>query len=528
MGQTRPVLTVAPSFQLEPTELAQLPPALRERPGRTERAAQGDLKPAPEGAQRTQRLSLTDSIRIGLGRNFDIHVEQLNPRIRAQDIQREEAPFDPLVFAEGNANQTIRPTLSALARTTDSNVRDQMVRTGVRQRFKTGTSFEFSAEVDRSQNNAGFIQFNPAYTPMVNLTVTQNLLKNFGTAANTTAIRVARNNERTSASAFRDRVINVVSDIENLYWELVFSIQDLEVKKKSLALALDLLRRNKIQVEVGTMAPIEIVQAEASVASREADVITSEQLVRDNEDRLKRALNLPKDFTSWNIRINPTDEPRVIPQAPDVQRAFRSAVENRPDYAQAKLDIENKNIQVKFAENQLLPTLDLRASFGLNGLDDDLTSSVGDFNGDFRQWQVALTFEFPLRNRAAKSALTQRKIETAQSLLSLKNLEQQIFLEVREAVRNILTAQKRVEATTAARVLAERQLDAEEKKFAVGLSTSFQVLDFQEDLATAQSDETRSITDQIKALVTYRRVIAQTLRSHQIRLEDVGKGPNGR
>lgn len=511
-------------FLLAPSlAVAQAPSAPEKKPQEEKGAAPKAAAPAPEAPSRTFKLSLADSIRLGLARNFDIQIEQMTPRIRAEDIQREEAPFDPSVFAEGNANQNISQTLSALSRTATSNVEDQMVRTGVRQRFKTGTSYEVSAEVDRRRNNAGFIQFKPAYTPMVNLTITQNLLKNLGVDVNTAEIRVARNNELISANTFQNRVIGVVSNIESLYWDLIFSIQDLEVKKKSLALAQDLVRRNKIQVEVGTLAPIEVVQAEASVASREADLILAERQVRDNEDRLKRALNLPDDFSSWDVRIQPTDEPQVIRQLPDIQESFRLAVQNRPDYAQTKLDIETKNIQVAFASNQLLPILDLRASFGLNGLDDDLTSSARDFDGDFRQWLVGLTFSYPLGNRAARSTLTQRKLEAAQSLLSLKNLEQQIFLEVREAVRAIVTAQNRVNATRAARSLAEKKLDAEEKKLAVGLSTNFQVLQFQEDLATAQSNETRAVIDQIKALVDYRRVTSQTLKRYQIRLEDAGK-----
>ncbi|MFQ5692823.1 MAG: TolC family protein, partial [Nitrospinota bacterium] len=517
-----PGLTAVPVTR---TRVAQVSPVPKKTPGEDGTPAPKAPTRTPDGSGKSLRLSLRDGIRIGLARNFDIRVEQMTPRIRAQDTAREEAAFDVSVFAEGSARQTISQTLSALSRTDKSNVETQEIRTGLRQRLKFGTSYEITAEIERTRNNAGFIQFKPSYTPMVNLTITQNLLKNMGPDVNTAAIRLARNNKRVSDSAFRNRLITVISEIENLYWELVFSIQDLEVKKKSLSLAQDLLRRNRIQVEVGTLAPIEIVQAEASVASREAELITAERQVQDNEDRLKRALNLPKNIATWNIRILPTDEPKVVRQSPDVQRSFRKALENRPDYAESKLNIENRNIQAKFAQNQVLPTLDLKASFGLNGLDDDFTSSVKDFDGDFRQWEVGLTFEVPLRNRAARSALTQRKLEAAQALLSLKNLEQQIFLEVREAVRAILTAQKRVNATRAARVLAERKLDAEEKKYAVGLSTSFQVLEFQDDLATARSEETRAIIDQIKALVAFRRVTAQTLEAHRIRLEDAGKAP---
>ncbi len=521
-GQTRPESAVSPAAPGRESPVAQAPGAKEKGPppGSQKPSPQAPGAP-PQGATRTLKLSLKDRVRIGLARNCDIRIEQLNPRIRTQDTQREEAAFDVVGLAGVDTGETFLPSNSALSRIERRETSTQTFNAGIRQRLQTGTSYEVSTSLRRNRDNAGFVRFDPALEPALSLSLTQNLLKNLGIKTNTTAIRVARNNERISASEFRNRVINVVSDIENLYWELIFSIQDLEVKKQSLSLARDLLRRNKIQVEVGTMAPIEIFQAEASVASREADLITSEQLVRDNEDRLKRALNLPKDITSWDVRIDPTDTPTVIRRVANVRDSFRKAVENRPDYAQAKLDIENKNIQAKFAKNQLFPTLDLTGSFALNGLDEGVREALGDLgSGEFYQWKVGLVFEIPLRNRAAKSALTQRKLEAAQSLLSLKNLEQQIFLEVREAVRGILTTQKRVNARSAARTLAEKQLDAEEKKFTVGLSTSFQVLEFQDDLATAQSNETRAITDEIRALVTYQRVTGQTLSRHQIGLKD--------
>ena len=524
-GQTRPAKSV-PFPQRKPAAaLAQAPASPEKKPEGPVSAAPGGSNPGLGGAPKTLKLSLAEGVRLGLARNFSIRLEQMNPRILAQDVKREEAAFDVVGFGEGTISESFTPSNSALARVERNESDSRSVNAGIRRRYRTGTDYEITTSLERRRNNAGFIQFEPAIEPTFSLSVTQNLLKNFGRRTNTTAIRVARNNRRISSSVFRDRVINVVSDIENLYAELIFAIQDLEVKKKSLALARNLLRRNKIQVEVGTLAPIEIIQAEASVATREADVITAERLVRDNDDRLKRALNLPKNFRAWDVRILPTDTPNVIRKAPDIRKSYVMALKDRPDYAQAKLDIENRNIQVKFAENQLLPTLDLTGSIALNGLSDEFGEAVDDFGrGEFYQWVVGFKVEFPLRNRAAKSTLTRRKLETAQALLSLKNLEQQILLEVREAVRGILTAQKRVTATRAARVLAERQLDAEEKKFAVGLSTSFKVLEFQEDLATARSIETRAITDHINSLVTFRRVTGQTLTHHRVRLENVGKG----
>ncbi|MDP6482515.1 MAG: TolC family protein [Nitrospinota bacterium] len=524
-GQTRPAKFL-PFPHLKPAAaLAQAPSPPGKKPERPKSAAPDGSKAGVGGEPKTLKLSLAAGVRLGLARNFSIRLEQLNPRILAQDVKREEAAFDVVGFGGGTISESFSPSNSSLASVRRSESDSRSVNAGVRRRYRTGTDYEITTGLERRRNNAGFVQFDPAVEPTFSLSVTQNLLKNFGRRTNTTAIRVARNNRRISSSVFRDGVINVVSDIENFYSELIFAIQDLEVKKKSLALARNLLRRNRIQVEVGTLAPIEIIQAEASVATREADVITAERQVRDNDDLLKRALNLPKNFRAWDVRILPTDTPSVIRRAPDVRKSYGMALKDRPDYAQAKLDIENKNIQVKFAKNQLLPTLDLTGSIALNGLSDEFGEAVDDFGrGEFYQWAVGFKVEFPLRNRAAKSTLTRRKLETAQALLSLKNLEQQILLEVREAVRGILTAQKRVTATRAARALTERQLDAEEKKFAVGLSTSFKVLEFQEDLATARSTETRAIIDQIKALVTFRRFTGQTLAHYRVRLESVGKG----
>lgn len=470
---------------------------------------------------RTLQLSLKDSIGRALQKNFEIQVERFNPQIRDQDIVREEAAFDLSVFADADANFERTPSISALSQIEERQVESQMADVGVRQRFKTGTEYGVSFETIRSKDNAAFIRFAPAYIPRLNLTLRQNLLKNFGVNTNTTAIRVARNDREVSEFAFKDQVIQTISEVQNLYWEFVFSIQDLEVKHQSLGLAQDLLRKNRIQVEVGTLAPIEIIQAEASVASREADVIVAERLAQDNEDLLKRVINL--DPGEWDVPLEPTDEPPFEEKSPALKENYQAALKNRPDHAQAKLDLETKTLEVSFERNQLLPTVDLKGSFGLNGLEDSFTESLSDFGtGDFFSWEVGVAFDYPFGNRVAKSRLTQRRLEVNQAQTSLDSLKQQIFLEVREAVRRVETDQKRVSATRAARVLSERKLEAEEKKLEVGLSTSFNVLEFQEDLAESRSDETRAITDYNRSLVSLDRTVGLTLEQHQIQLE---RGP---
>ncbi len=469
-------------------------------------------------------LSLRKCVRIGVARNFQIQVDQLNPHILAQEITREDARFDTVGFADGSVEESFTPDNSTIGGIRRSETDKQAINVGIRRRYKTGTTYEIKTGLDQSRNNTATTRFNPAVEPTFSLTLTQNLLKNFGRSVNTTPIRIAQNNQTISVNQFRGSVIKVVTEIENFYWELLFAIEELEVKKRSLTLAQDLLRRNKIQVEVGTLAPIEIVQAQASIANREAGVIAAQRQVQDNEDRLKRALNLPTNITSWNRRIRPKDQPTVIRRAPNLQKSFSIALKNRPDYEEEKIDLENRNIQTRFAKNQLLPLLDLKGSIDLNGLNKEFSGSVDDLGrGEFYKWEIGITFEFPLSNRAARSTLLRRKMEKARALLRLKNLEQQIFLEVREAVRAILTAQKQVDSTRAAQVLAERQLEAEEKKFTVGLSTNFQVLTFQDDLAAARSSKTRATIDQIQALVNFRKVTGQTLLFNKIRFEKSGR-----
>lgn len=478
----------------------------------------------PISSQTILSLSLSKCVRIGVARNFQIQVDQLNPHVLAQEVTREDAKFDTVGFADGSIEESFAPDNSTVGGIRRSETDKQAINIGIRRRYKTGTTYEIKTGLDQSRNNTTTTRFNPAVKPTLSLTLSQNLLKDFGRSANTTSIRIARNNQNISVSQFRESVIKVVTEIENFYWELAFAIEELEVKKRSLILAQDLLRRNKIQVKVGTLAPIEIVQAQASIASREAGVISAQRQVQDNEDRLKRALNIPTHIASWNKRIHPKDQPKIIRRAPEIQKSFVIALKNRPDYKEAKIDLENRNIQTRFAKNQLLPTLDLKGSIDLNGLDREFSGAVDDLGrGEFYKWTIGITFEFPLSNRAARSTLLRRRMEKARALLSLKSLEQQIFLEVREAVRAILTAQKQVDSTRAAQVLVERQLEAEEKKFAVGLSTNFQVLTFQDDLAAARSSKTRATIDQIQALVNFRKVTGQTLLFNQIRFEKSGR-----
>jgi outer membrane protein TolC len=278
---------------------------------------------------------------------------------------------------------------------------------------------------------------------------------------------------------------------------MVFRLQDLEAQRESQKLAEDFLAENKIRVELGTLAPIELVQAETQVKLREEDVIVAEAAVKEAEDALKEVINIPDMLGSWNIHLHPSDEPTFEPiSALVVEDKLREALLQRPDVIESKLDIESREIAREEALNQRLPRLDFQALGSLSSFGDDAgegLSDLSEFNG--YEWLFGLHFEYPLGNRAARNNLTRRKLELRQALVAQRRLLLTIVREVRQAIRGIETASKRVEVTRAATKLARTQLEAEQEKFRLGLSTSFRVLEFQRELTDARTSETQALSD---------------------------------
>ena len=484
----------------------------------------------------TLKLSLKDVIAHTLKNNVSIAIQEFQSKIRKEEIITQESAFDPTLSLEGKAIQERNLVASAFAQPPKINSNDQSLNLSFNQKLKTGTEYELRFENSRNETNSSFAGLNPQYTTRFEVNLTQPLLKNFGLDVNKSNIYIANNNLDISDFDFKNKVIEVIRNTEDVYWDLVFSLEDLKVQQKSVERAKDLERRVKAQVEVGTLAPLEILQAKSEVASREEAVIRAHKLIQDNQDNLKNILNIPFDSPEGLKEIQPLDSPKFLIETPvSLEESILTALKNRPDYLASKKELNNKHIQVKFNENQLYPTLDLVASFGLNGISGD-AQSVGfpprtnpfggnfgrsqdrTFSGDASTWEGGLLFKYPLGNREAKSRLAVSKLETAQLLMNIRDLEKTIVLEVREAARLISTNKKRVQAARVARKLAEEKLSAEEKKFEVGLSTSFNVLEFQTDLATEQSKELQAIVDFNKSKIKIRKVQATTLEEYNIRM----------
>ena len=471
-------------------------------------------------------LTLQETIETVLKNNISISVQSYNSKINEQFIFEKEADFDPTVDFEFTVGEETRQSASTLA---DSKTRDLDYDWdfSVSQKFVTGGDYELTMDNNKNQSSSSRTSLNPIYSSDLALTVTQPLLKDFGIDLNKREIYIAKNDQKISDHQFTEKVIATIAETENIYWDLVFSIEDLKVKETSLQRARDLEKQVKAQVDVGTLAELEILQAKSNVASREERLLNAQNLIDDNGDNLKSILNFSFDSEEGLKEIIPADSPVFEPGAENsLEEALKTALIHRPDLLAKKMELENRNIEAKYNENQTLPTLDLVGSLGLNGLSGDSSTKNGSydsalseaFSTDFRLWQFGINLSYPLGNRAAKSKLATKRLEVAQLLLDIKDLEKTIVVEVREAHRQIKTDIKRVQATRVARKLAEEKLNAEEKKFKVGLSTSFNVLEFQEDLAEEQSNEIKAVIDYNKSLNRLNQVMARTLEAHDIKL----------
>jgi outer membrane protein TolC len=497
--------------------------------------AAGPVQAADEAkgqpADRREDISLADAALRALKNNLDISISRQTKESRLTDIVVEQAKFDPTLSVNGQYNRQVSPlnrpvfggTVGNLNTIQTFDQRTQSVTLDATTNLLTGGNVDLNYSPTRTNVNqsvaSGFL-FNPAYTGGLALTLTQPLLRNAGIEVTKTFIRIAQNNAMVEEHVFRDRVLTVLATVEQTYWEVVFANDNLKVAEAALKAAQELLASNRAKAKAGVMSIVDVLQAEAAVASRVEQVIVAEKAIRDQEDQLRRLLNPGEEELRLDMRLTPKDQPVVALDPISLQEAIDVAFENRPEIVQAKKNVETSDINTKFAKNQLLPTLSLQGTMGLAGLGSDYTNSVNNnFGGDFYNYGAGLVLSYPLGNRSAWSTYSRRQIEGKNAETSLVSVRQQIIIGVKEAVRRVQTDFKRIETTRSARIMAEKQLQAEQERLKVGLSTTRFVLDFQRDLATAQGNELRAIVDYNKSLSNLARHKATTLDRYNLQLQ---------
>ncbi|MFI5184263.1 MAG: TolC family protein [Vicinamibacteria bacterium] len=477
----------------------------------------------PEGV--VLELSIGEAVERALKNNTDLAVEKFNPEASAEDVRSAQGAYDPFLQAQVHKNSTDTPAQSAFSGAQTVNTGTWTWNFGASQLLKTGATWSVAFDNNKQTTNSVFTTYNPSFFSSLNLNITQPLFKNLKTDSARAQLIISKNNRAISDTDFRQTVINTVANVKELYYDVIFNMDNLQAARKSLTLAQKLLNENQIKVKVGTLAPLDVVEAESEVASREEGVITAENALAQAEDSLKAAIFPKNDPTTWSTHLIPTDRPSAEPREVDAAAAVRNALEKRTDIIAARKSLENNDVSLRLAANQTKPQFDLIGAYGgagqggtqiiRDGFGGPIISTVpggyGDalssvFGRDFPTWTVGVNLSYPLFNRQAKAAQARAAISKDQALASLNRLELQIATQVRSAARNVETNYKRVQSSGAARVLSTRRLDAEEKKFAAGMSTNFLVTQAQRDLAVAEVSELQSIADYRKSIIELDRV----------------------
>lgn len=537
-------------------------------------------------------LSLDDAISLALENNLDISVQRYGPLIADAAVLRAKAgqgtavqSFDPQLTSSFNWDRRSvpinNPFLAGTGTAAQTALTNQTTTANFQyaQGFSTGTSYQINFNNSRNSTTSASTFLNPSVQTVMNFAFQQSLLDGFGFVPNKRFLRLARNNKRIADLAFQDQVINTVSTVQNLYWDLVFAREDVKVKQRSVELAEKLYNDNKRQVEIGTLAPIEVVRAEAEVARTRQDLIVSQTFLLQQQTLMKNALTKNSmDANVLTVEIVPTDsisKPTSLPTI-SLSEAVNEAWEKRPDIRQSRIDLENRHITVRATRNALLPSLTLSGQFGGTGLAGNALSTTStvtgftanpnsplvDLNGnpiliagqpvfagravtsststvvpagfpdafglakDFRfpNYSVALNLQIPIRNRVAQADSAQAQLEERQSETRMRQLQNNIVVQVRNAQIALEQNKARVDAAQKSRELQERTLDAEQKKYQLGASTIFFVIQAQRDLAAAQSAEVNALAQLLKSRVEFERALGRTLETNRISMADAMSG----
>ncbi|HQQ79394.1 MAG TPA: TolC family protein [Thermoanaerobaculia bacterium] len=480
--------------------------------------------PIPQGDK--IELTLQKTIEMTLQNVLDLDVAAYNLEESHFGILSARGAFDPNFELDLGIKNTETPRSSIY--------QANQTKTGYANPYLTGllpygTTYTLGWTNTRSDVVGAGTLLNPTYSSNLSLGVTQPLLRNFGKTVTERFVVQAKLGENQSGYGFVIAVQTAIQTAENAYWDLVYAVENLKAKQEALDRAKDLNRITKIKIDVGALAPIDIVQTEVTIAQREQDIIIAEGLIGDAQDRLRRLLNV-QSVPDWNRPIVPTDRPTRESLrtgfVADVNQGYESALKVRPEIRQALLNIESKKVTAAYQQNQLKPRLDLsggygRAGLGANGLGVDADGNPYDLSyssaltqigrGDYPAWNVGLVFAIPIGNRAAKgnAAIANADLELARTSLAITKAN--LHVEVRAAARNIDTAYRSVQAASKARELAERNLDAEKKKYENGMTTSFQVAQIQNDLTTARTIELQAVAGYLKSLVSWHKAIGDLL-----------------
>lgn len=476
-------------------------------------------------------ITLTESIALALEYNTGLRIARLNPIAATAAVRNAFSQFDPTFLADTGKSRTTSPvgTLSPLTNEPDLEdvggspylfTQEVNWNFGLRKRSAvTGGLFSLDFTNQEMSTNPTVINLlNPDYITALNLSVTQPLLRDFGWRFSMLVVDIAQIGEQAAQYDYEAQVAALVENVERAYWTYVLAIENVRVEERGLELARELLRQNQGRFNVGALPRTAVLESEAEVARREANLVRSTALERIARDNLRALINARDESAGSLLMIEPADRPTVVPVELDLDASLRTAYTQRPELIAARLGLDSRRIERRIAENQLLPRLDLVGSIGLNGLGGDNArvptpvppnEPFGRINpqvlggygrslelltdGRYYQYLIGARIEIPIANAAAEAQYAQARVNAEQARLSLEQLEQTVTLEITQAVNNLRALRTGIDATRVARELAEENVRNQQARYDVGLATTKDLIDFQDRLTQAERAEIESL-----------------------------------
>jgi outer membrane protein len=488
-----------------------------------------------------RRLSMDDAVQLALEQNLSLQVQRLQPQLQDLSIAQAKTGWTPTFTTTLTTASSTSAATSAFSGA-DTLVADSFdAAFGATQLLPWGGNYSVSWDNAREKSNSVYASPNPSLSANLSASYTQPLLRNFKIDSTRQSLLISKKNREMTDVQLRQTVLGTVRNVKRAYWDVVYAIANLKVQQQSLDVARESLKNNRSRVSIGTMAPIDIIEAEAEVARNEEAVIVAEAAITRAEDSLRQLVFDPKNADFWKVRFEPTDQPVFDVQAVDVEAAVRTALDKRTDLVNARKNLEADDINIRYYKNQTLPSVNLKASYGLTGqggtawdygLDYKVSDVIAErsyastlrqmIGNDYHDWAFVVSVGYPLGKSSAEMYLARARLGRKQAELDLRNTEMGVATQVREAARTLNTNEKRVEATRKSRELAEKKLDAQQKKFQAGMTSNFEVIQAQRDLASARNSELSAIIDYVRSKVDFETVQEAPLSGGSIQLASTG------
>jgi outer membrane protein TolC len=460
-------------------------------------------------------LTLDDAIRLALQRNQALKVSAFTPDIARANVLAEYGRFDPALtfrrtYSESETPVATTPLVNSLTQQDDYAL-------SLGGLTPWGLSYSLAATAENQRGT--FNRFSDNYVTFGGVSITQPLLRGFGFGANLASLRVAKADRGIADWQHRQTVIDTVTSVALVYTSVLQARENVRIAELSRDLTGQLVRQNVTRNRIGQISDADVLQAQARLAGREETVLIAQRNAADLDNQLRQLIgeaSYPVDGPALELDPLVPAAPITIDPAADLQRAYVL----RPDYQAARLGVTRQRATTALAQNQLLPRVDFVGSYGYSGLDRDFGAARRQIRDrDARAYSAGVVVSLPLTFAEGRGRARAARLGLKQSEADLVRVEQDIALDVSAAAANIETTRRRVAAARTALDLAQRSLEAEQKKFTAGTSSTFLVLQAQEILAGAQGSYARAVADERRARATYERELGTTLENRGIRIE---------